>query len=268
MGIRATLNVLLRPLGLDVVRKSSYGSDNYLLQATLKFKQVVVCKIAERLGYKVQRGPFEGMILPTHGAWSDHDIASKLVGSYEAELFHAILESANIPFASIFNIGASEGYYAIGMKRLVPDATVYTYDIDENSFHALDEIQSLNGVSVIRLDTFKYADPFLGNLTDRNLPSLFIIDCEGCEAQIVDFPEDVLEKSHFLIEVHELFVPGITTHLIDFLSKTHDVTVISQKTRNIDHFPELQDFSDLKKAIILDEYRGDKMEWLHAKPRF
>jgi hypothetical protein len=267
MGVRATLNALLRPLGFEAVRKSSYGTDNFLVQTTLKFKQVVVREIAERLEYKVQRGPFEGMILPAHGAWSDHDIASKLVGSYEEELFPTILELAKVPFRSIVNIGASEGYYAIGMKRLVPDATVYTYDIDENSFQALEDCQKLNGVSVKRLDAFKCADPFPGNLKDWNLPSLFIIDCEGCEARVVDFPQEVLVKSHFLIEVHDLFIPGITTKLTDFLSNTHDVTVIPQRSRNFDDYPELEKYSELKKAIILDEYRDGKMEWLYAKPK-
>jgi hypothetical protein len=81
-------------------------------------------ELARALGslasYTVMDGPFRGMILASETAGAAGDITSKLLGTYEADL-HGVLEKAvgRAP-RLVINVGCGEGYYAIGLARLLP----------------------------------------------------------------------------------------------------------------------------------------------------
>ena len=85
--------------------------------ATRARRQDLLAALVQQQGWVVQSGPFAGMVLPDRACWGDGDLLPKLLGCYEAEL-HAIIEEilAATPDL-VINIGATEGYYAIGMAR-------------------------------------------------------------------------------------------------------------------------------------------------------
>ncbi|MBT9372528.1 hypothetical protein [Rhizobium sp. CSW-27] len=192
---------------------------------------------------------------------------AKILGSYEREIFEAIeSEIARRPDV-IVNIGASEGYYAIGLKRRLPDAEVYTYDIDERSFPVLDRCMSQNGVKVVRLDKFDYGHPLDGVISLSGKTALFVLDCEGYENHVVDMPRSVVANSSFIIELHDLFMPGTRERLLEFLSPSHSITIINQQIRQPSDFPELAELRRPVAQLLLDEFRHDAMQWLYAVPK-
>lgn len=223
--------------------------------------------MALNAGYVVARGPFSGLKLPQMGAWSDYDLLSKIVGSYEAELFGVIDRAVARKPDLIFNIGASEGYYAIGLKRLLPSAQVFTFDIDEKSFPVLDSCAQLNGVDISRLENFTFAAPLQDIETREASSILFLADCEGAENNIVSMPTDISIRSTFIVELHDLFVPGTTERLSQYFAPTHDVEIIDQQDRNARDYPELSGMTGSIRNVLLDEFRAASMQWLYAVPK-
>lgn len=267
MGKKAVLEALLAPLGFGVYRSRPRHAAQSYAEAALRYKKTLVGGLAQKYDYTVLRGIFRGLRLPEIGAWSDYDIFAKIIGSYENELFPALEKEISASPNIVVNIGASEGYYAVGLKRHLPQANVYTYDIDVNSFPALDRCMALNNVEVVRLSSFDYAKPFANMNLPESVRALFVIDCEGYENHVVEMPRSITRVSSYIIELHDLFVPNTTKNLVSFFSETHDLTLISQQKRNPDHFPELSELRGSLSALMLDEFRLDDMQWLYAVPK-
>ena len=64
----------------------------------------------------VMSGPFGGMRLAGLPA------AQELLGTYEHELFDTVHALARGPYRTVVNVGARNGYYAVGLARLMPNA--------------------------------------------------------------------------------------------------------------------------------------------------
>lgn len=267
LGRKTIIEAILRPLGFGVYRLKPEAYESNFLSAALRYKKSIVHDLAEKANYTVIRGPFSGLKLPETGAWSDADVLSKIIGSYEAEIFPFLESEISRNPNVVVNIGASEGYYAIGMKRRLPNSDVYTYDIDIKSFSALDYCKKINGVDITRLERFDYNDPLSGISTSNKIKPLFIFDCEGFERNIINFPKNILSISGFIIELHDIFVPNISKSLMEYLSDSHVVTVVTQRGRCLEDYPELAGVRGPIGPLLLDEFRGDTMQWLYAVPK-
>src|SRR5207302_4139553 len=73
-------------------------------------------------GTRVQGGPFAGMEFVSRSA--EGCLLPKLLGCYEAELHGFLARLPEIAYETVLNIGCAEGYYAVGIKRLLPSARV------------------------------------------------------------------------------------------------------------------------------------------------
>lgn len=267
MGTKAFIGKLLKPLGLGVFRLGTKYQEQHFIDAALRYKKAVVTNLAVKANYTVVRGPFVGLRLPEMGAWSDYDLLSKIVGSYEAEIFPALEREIGRSPNAIINIGASEGYYAIGLKRLLPNSLVYTFDIDHNSFSVLDGTAKMNGVEVVRLASFDYANPLAGLPELETIRPLFVMDCEGYENNVVNMPYSVSANSSFIIELHDLFVPGTKDRLLKYFEGSHVVEIIDQRQRQLADYPELDEVRGPIASVVVDEFRGAAMQWLYAVPK-
>ncbi|MDK3074952.1 hypothetical protein QO034_17825 [Sedimentitalea sp. JM2-8] len=266
--MRKALNKYLARHGLEIIKTRGLYRRQRFFDAALAHKLNLVREVAEPLDYVVQRGPFAGLRLPAEGAWSDHDVAAKLLGAYEQQLHPRIEALLTLPLAAVVNIGASEGYYVLGMARRNANPRYFAYDIDEKATAVLQEFSQLNGVEVTSLTRFDSEDPLCDlGLKQDDAQVLFIYDCEGCEAGIESFPQDVLRRSLFLVELHDMFCPGVTQQLLDVLSPSHDIELINETGRVFDDFPELAELRMLEQGLILDEWRAEKMSWLYAEPK-
>lgn len=129
-------------------------------------------------------------------------------------------------FARFVNVGCAEGTYVVGLLKRWPHIIAEAYDILDDRVAMTVALAELNGVSLKRLKTgslFDFADSTLYPAE----PSLFLIDIEGCEADLVNHV-DKFKIHDLLIEAHEDMAP--TTHVADSLckafAKTHDQTVL------------------------------------------
>src|SRR5688500_985732 len=79
-------------------------------------------RFAKRHGLSVRRGPFHGMTYPESAVGLAEQLVPKLLGSYECELHGALEQVIQGDYEQVVDIGAADGYYAVGLARALPDS--------------------------------------------------------------------------------------------------------------------------------------------------
>jgi hypothetical protein len=91
-------------------------------------------------------------------------------------------------------------------------------------------------------------------------------DAEGAEDALLQPDIGNIEQSEMLIELHEMFAPGVTRRLRDRFARTHMSSVIPQAA--IQAQPnDANWFIRLFWRELNREDRGEPMTWLHLVPR-
>ncbi len=219
----------------------------------------------QETGGKVQSGPFAGMLLPREQAWNDGALCPQLLGCHEQEL-HEILELeirylGTLAHPKIVNLGAAEGYYAIGLKRRLPHAQVRAIDPELKCQRIIAEAAALNGVEII-------AGGDLDEALDH--PDLVFSDCESAETTYLD-PQRFVglknRKTHFIVEVHN--EPGIDRGriLVDRWHNTHHIVALTEGSRNPSSYDVLYYSHSFVRWLSMCENRPCVMGWLVMVPK-
>ena len=232
--------------------------------------------VRERTADRVRRGPFAGM------HYIDRAIGSaylpKLLGSYERELSPIIEEVCQSRPGLIIDLGAAEGYYAVGLARRNPQARVVAFEQDQEGRSALEQTCLLNGVRA-RMEIRGRCRP--GDLETvlrcragseaANLKVFVLCDVEGDEQLLLDpIAVPSLRRAALLVETHEFVHPGITEELESRFAPSHELKTLWQQPRCAGEFP----FKTLWTALLpgsylqwaMSEWRPAPMSWLWMKP--
>lgn len=198
---------------------------------------------------EVLGGPFEGMKY-ANPASIGSSLWPKFAGTYEAELRPVISTILKRSYCRLIDVGYAEGFYLVGLGRLLSNATLVGFDIDEKAPKLCAANAALNSVEKHRLCLFGGWEEsrFRDELTDD---SLVILDCEGIENDVVAaLDQSQLRSADWLIETHDHLVPLTSARLSQRFSETHNVTMIDTQ-------PDEQ-----KLAIIPDQLRSTCNETL------
>ena len=226
--------------------------------------------IARRAGGRVLSGPFAGMRYdPDRAIGSVLD--AKLLGTYELELWPAIDRIVERGFEHIVNIGAGDGYYAVGLAGAVPRARVVAFEQDPAGQAAIKALAEENGVSARvevrgRCETIDRAASLLED------QACVVCDVEGEEATLLD-PDVVpaLRRQHLLVEIHEFVARGVARLVQERFETTHEVEVIWQRDRRFSDFPSPPWFQrrlpERYTLAFMHEGRPERMRWLRLTPR-
>jgi Methyltransferase domain len=214
-------------------------------------------------GNRVQSGPFAGMELPISKTWEEGYRAPRLLGCYEAGLHAHLLKSVQRAPETVINIGCSEGYYAVGLARLLPNATVFGFDINPKAAAVCRQAAELNGVSERLVLDGLCTTTALGQLAGRNGRPLIFIDCEGAELQLLD-PARVptLANCDIIVETHDFVDRSITPTLLDRFSTSHTIELVAESARDPNQFNPLRSWRELDRSLVVDEARPEAMNWL------
>lgn len=216
------------------------------------------------LDTRIRTGPFAGMNYVVQSA--EGALLPRMLGVYERELHGELAAFAEQPPETIVDIGCAEGYYAVGLARMMPQTTVHAFDIDATARRRCGLLAEANGVA----DRVHVGGEFTGADFARFAGSrtLIFIDAEGFEDDILRpdlYP--ALAGFDLIVETHPGARPGVTDRLIERFSSTHDIKRIDPAVNEADLIPRITEASHLDMMIACWEWRAGPTPWLVMRSR-
>jgi hypothetical protein len=218
-------------------------------------------QVFERLGDRILSGPFKGMLIPEVSFWEDGNASAKLFGCYEAELHEALECAIRRKPEVVVNVGCSDGYYAIGLARVLPGVKIVAFDVIPESREECQVYAQLNGVEVDVRDGCLH--PFELRLPDVSGDRLYIMDCEGHELDLINLDEcPELVQSDIIVECHDFLVSDSGKKIADLLCRTHTVELVRPKPINLEQFGFMRQSPTVIAALAVIEKRPMPSLWL------
>lgn len=219
----------------------------------------------------VPMGPCRG--LRFGAAQSEREVAvAKLLGTYEMELHPAFERLSYRPFSRLIDVGAAEGYYAVGLLHWRPDLDVLAFEMNAAHRDCVVALARENGVAA-RLSVRGFCDvAALRELGDGLAEALLIVDVEGYEKALLD-PALVpaLYRSTMLVEVHDCFVPGCTDAMRERFSESHVIREFRIADRDpaaypLDGWVKRSRFMAAAVSTVMADSRTEVNGWLLLEP--
>jgi hypothetical protein len=223
----------------------------------------------ERTGCRVRAGSFAGLRYVSNSVGSAY--LPKLLGIYERELSAQVESICSSKPRLIVDIGAAEGYYAIGLARRNPQALIVAFEMESRGQSTLREMAGLNNVADRVEIRGKCEAPDLVAALGGTPAPVVVCDVEGYEEKLLD-PQAVpaLRQAFILVELHDFIIPGITKKLKERFGATHRIEHIWQQPRSRADFPWRTLGTMLLPKSYLDwavsEWRPVQMSWLWMVP--
>jgi len=215
-------------------------------------------------GRIVHSGPFKGMdyVVPaTEGA-----LVARLLGTYEAELHPHLVAFAAEELDCVIDVGCAEGYYAVGLARMMPSVHVYGHDIAETARTACADLAARNGVT----DRITIGGEFKpdGFEAFAGRRALVMVDAEGAELDILR-PDlsPALAGMNLIVETHDLYRKGALAEISRRFAPTHDIERVDIRPRAFELPEWLLSLNHLDQLLTTWEWRREITPWLVMRPK-
>ena len=205
--------------------------------------------------------PFAGLLLPDQ---VNRLQASLLLGCYEGELHDIVQAIPAAGYQRLINIGCGEGYYAVGIKRMVPEIEVWAHDIDPEAQRKCRLTAALNGADIHVGGAFN-PQHFALHAGHR---TLVWCDIEGAEALLLDpvlYP--ALTGMDILVELHPTDAGHTRDSVPARFADTHDIDIRQPRGYAFDMPDWLRDGSQLNQLLARLEWRGSATPWAMMRAR-
>jgi hypothetical protein len=229
----------------------------------------LICVLLRR---RVAGGPFAGMKYLAESFGSAY--LPKLLGTYEKELWgswHRLISACQ--GGTMINVGAAEGYYAVGAMYSKAFTRVVCYEQAAQARQLLGKLAKLNGVDQ-GLELHERCDPVILRDLLRAVsgPVAIVCDVEGHEDVLLNpIVNEELTQCHLLVETHEDWCPGVKERLRNRFEATHDIEMIPAVARTPADLAVrswlLAQFPRRNKLRWLDEMRDIDTPWFLMMPR-
>ena len=224
-------------------------------------------RIHRRLGRPrhVLAGPFAGMAYIADSSGSA--FLPKILGTYELEITSGIEAIKSSPHDLIIDIGAAEGYYAIGLARARPGSRTVCFEAHKPARYLLNRLATLNQLDGrIEVQGFCTPTDLAAALARAEHPAI-VCDCEGSEDVLLD-PTAIpaLARATILVELHEKFAPGVSERLRSRFTPTHHIDQFKSRERTPADLPPTIRLQGEDVAQALSEYRNEPNSWYFMRP--
>jgi len=182
------------------------------------------------IGTDIINGPFKGMKYISESVGSCH--MPKILGIYENEIYPTLLNF--LSNSDLFvDIGAAEGYYAVGSAIKYPNLNVIAFEMDKIGRQYISNLKKRNNVDNVEIrKKFSNVDFFSIQKSAYNRIT-YLIDIEGEEINIFSKYHNHFNNSYFIIEIHDRVSNNIESYLKRFFSNSHNTYLIPIKDRSI-----------------------------------
>jgi precorrin-6B methylase 2 len=215
-------------------------------------------------GAQVLGGPFAGMAYASEA--SEGALVPRLLGTYESELHPHLAAFAAAGVDTVIDVGCAEGYYAVGLARMMPGVVVQAYDIDEKARLACAELAARNGVAERVIIGGEFAPDGFEAFAGRRV--LVLVDAEGAEVDILQPAlSPALAGMNLIVETHDLYRAGALATLVERFSPTHDIVRVDQQPKTFEAPAWLQELPHLDQLLAVWEWRARPTPWLVMTPK-
>jgi hypothetical protein len=218
---------------------------------------------------QVMSGPFQGIRYTMRAQGSS--LSPKIVGTYEKELYDVIRSIQTDAFDTVVDIGAAEGYYAVGLAVTSPVRRIVAFEAEERGRSLLGEMASRNSVRA-RIDIRGRCE--LDDLTSvfsSSGKTVLFCDVEGYEATLLDpILIDQLRGISILVELHEFVQRGISGIIRERFASSHSISEILSTDRTWADFPQpgwlCRHLPRTLALRAMNEARPETMAWFWMVP--
>lgn len=250
----------------EAVAWQAFDSIRLLTNPAARRRRERAAAIQHQLGLPqvVQSGTFAGM---AYGKCiGQGELLPKLLGTYEKELTPVWQALVAAPPDLVIDIGAAEGFYAVGLARLL-QRTVIAFELEPPYHAAIRALARSNGVADHVHVLGECTSATLDRELTRGAQPFVLSDCEGAEAILLDplkAPE--LRRARILVELHERLVPGVTPLVLGRFALTHTAQLITTIPRSPADLPARAALETDDAQFAMDEGRGGPMQWALLEP--
>ena len=249
---------------------------NYVLRKLKLFDAIQLKK--ERIyfdaktifGDQVAFGLFKGMKLSNNVWWGRHDILAKYLGEYEPHIIKK-LENLSKHYKHFIDIGAADGYYAVGLLYSKLYSSVTCFEISSKGRDNIAENADLNNCldkivinGEANIETLKKEIEVIKSC-------VLLCDIEGTEFDL--FSKELLStvsQCTVIIELHDEFVfgdKGRRKRLIKDAEEYFNISFIKRYNPKVNEFDELSHWNDDLRQLAFSEGRPCRMDWLLLTPK-
>lgn len=244
----------------------------------LRFKRAInsrrrqlALQIANHYNWQIAFGPFAGMKISRTSWWGQTDLGSKIFGFYESEVLDALLNIDREKYTNFIDLGAADGYYAIGVVYAGLFKKAFSFELSEQGRGVITKNAKLNNVSE-KILVFGIADQNFNQLMPdvRLSESVLLVDIEGGEFDLLT--NNVLNKlknSILIIELHEFMVENGQSRLNELIARLQQWFTISWLTtgsRDMSQYEMLEQLNDTDRWLLCSEGRTRLQKWAVCKP--
>lgn len=226
--------------------------------------RVLANTFLRREGARIRGGPFAGMTYLTEA--TEGALVPRLLGTYESELHPHIQAFAAEGLETVIDVGCAEGYYAVGLARLMPQVMVHAFDIDDAARAACADLAARNGVAERVLIGGAFPPDGFQAFAGRRV--LVMVDAEGAELDILR-PDlaPALAGMSLIVETHDVYRQGALDELTRRFAATHDIQVVREQPKAFEMPGWLQDLAHLDQLLAVWEWRLAPTPWLVMRPK-
>jgi precorrin-6B methylase 2 len=166
----------------------------------------------------------------------------------------------------VVDVGCAEGYYAVGLARMMPDVTVYAHDIQEKARVACADLAARNGVSDRVVIGGEFSPDGFEAFAGRKV--LVMVDAEGAEVDILQPAlSPALAHMNVIVETHDLIRAGALATMMERFTPTHDIVRVDTGPKAFDMPPWLAQLGHLDQLLAAWEWRSLPTPWLVMTPK-
>jgi len=199
-------------------------------------------------------------------------LITQTLGVYEKHILEKLIYFSKKQNLYFIDIGAADGYFAIGAAFSNIFKKVYAFDKSEISLKNIIINININGCrdKVVVKGEVNY-ETLKKTIIDCNHCAVILIDVEGFEFELLD--QKMLRcfsNSYVICELHPSLVSNGYEKQNQLLSRCKDffnISIIQRETYNPNNFEELDMLSDEKRLIVFGEGRSLNMKWLVLEPK-
>jgi hypothetical protein len=197
---------------------------------------------------------------------------SKLFGTYELELHEVFKKLKNNNYSTVIDIGAAEGYYAVGVTHWNLKCKVIAFEAIPELHKRINYLAQINNAAS-RIEINGFCDSEQLNGLGAMLNGAFlIVDIEGYEKKLLD-PQIIplLRKSTILVETHDHEVLDCHNTIVQRFQSSHEISVYKSRSRIMKDYPLRP--SSLSRLLMSDviidcisDHRAVSNYWLLLEP--